>query len=88
MTTHTTRNILSGQRAGGSRHKVKYYDERLLFVIRCFSNCFTLHRNALAGKATCLDPRLLFISQTRCIARLIVYPKELFTSSQYFTFTD
>ena len=40
---------------GGSRLKVQFYDERLLFFIRI---CFVLHQNALAAQAACLDPRL------------------------------
>ena len=45
---------------GESRHKAQYYDERFFFFIRHFSNCFTLHRNALAAWAACLDLRLDF----------------------------
>ena len=33
--------------------------ESFLFFIRHFSNCFTLHCNALAAWATCLDLRLI-----------------------------
>ena len=43
----TIRFILTNK--GGSRHKAQYYGERFLFFIRHFSNCFTLHRNALSA---------------------------------------
>ena len=42
---------------GGSRHKVHHYKERVIFYVRHFSNWSTLHRNALAAWAACLDPR-------------------------------
>ena len=32
---------------GGSRHNAKYYDERVLFFLRHFSNWSSLYRNAL-----------------------------------------
>ena len=41
------------------RHKVSHYEERVIFFIRHFSSWSTLHRNALAARAACLDPRLL-----------------------------
>ena len=42
----------------GYRHKVHHYEERVIFLIGHFSNWSTLHRNALAARAACLDPHL------------------------------
>ena len=45
---------------GGSRHKEQYNsNELLIFFIRHFSNYPIFHRNALAARAACLDPRLI-----------------------------
>ena len=52
------RNFPDEQPKGGSRHEAQYYGERFLFFIRHFNNSSTLHRNALAAWAACLDPRL------------------------------
>ena len=46
---------------GGSRHKEHHHEERGIFFIRHFSNCSTLHHNALAARAACLDLRLELI---------------------------
>ena len=51
-------SIVYIQTKGGSRHKEQCYDERFLLFIRHLNDCFTLHRNALAEWAACLDPRL------------------------------
>ena len=46
---------------GGSRHKNWCMARVLPFLIRYFSNYYTLHRSDLAARAAPLDPRLLFI---------------------------
>ena len=47
-----------GQPKGGSRHKNWCMARFLSFLIRHFSNYYTLHRSDLAARATPLDPRL------------------------------
>ena len=44
---------------GGSRHKNLCMTRVLGFLIRYFSNCYTLHRSDLAERAAPLDPRLV-----------------------------
>ena len=46
---------------GGSRHKYLYMARVLGFLIRYFSNYFTLHRSDLAARAAPLDPRLIVV---------------------------
>ena len=58
---------------GGFRHKAHYYNERVILVIRHFSNCSTLHRNALAAWGACLDPRLPHLSSWRTQATTFVF---------------
>ena len=48
---------LSGLK-GGSRHKNLCMSRALSFLIRYFSNYYTLHRSVLAARAAPLDPRL------------------------------
>ena len=36
----------------------QHHDKRIVFLIKHFSNCYILHRNALAARALCLEPRL------------------------------
>ena len=43
---------------GGSRHKNWCMARVLSFLIRYFSNYYTLHRSDLAARAASLDPRL------------------------------
>ena len=43
---------------GGSRHKNLSMIRVLGFLIRYFSNYYTLHRSDLAARAAPLDPRL------------------------------
>ena len=44
---------------GGSRHKYLCMTRVLSFLIRHFSNYFTLHRSDLTTRAAPLDPRLI-----------------------------
>ena len=44
---------------GGSRHKNLCMTRVLGFLIRYFSNYYTLHRSDLAARAAPLDPRLV-----------------------------
>ena len=43
---------------GGSRHRDCCMARALSFLIRYFSNYYTLHRSDLAARAAPLDPRL------------------------------
>ena len=43
---------------GGSRHRDCFMARALGFLIRYFSNYYTLHRSDLAARAAPLDPRL------------------------------
>ena len=47
-----------GKTKGGSRHKNWCMARVLSFLIRYFSNYYTLHRSDLAARAAPLDPRL------------------------------
>ena len=55
---------------GGSRHRDCCMARALSFLIRYFSNYFTLHRSDLAARAAPLDPRL---ERTGNIAAKYVY---------------
>ena len=46
---------------GGSKHKNWCMARVLSFLIRYFSNYYTLHRSDLAARAAPLDPRLLLL---------------------------
>ena len=75
---------------GGSRHKVHHYEERVILFIRNFSNCSTLHRNALAAWAGCLYPRSIL--QVNALICLFIYilrntiHRSLTTTSSYLQF--
>ena len=49
---------------GGSRHKNWCTSRVLGFLIRYFSNYYTLHRSDLAARAAPLDPRLFLGKNT------------------------
>ena len=49
----------------GSRHKNLCMTRVLGFLIRYFSNYYTLHRSDLAARAAPLDPRLVITSQPK-----------------------
>ena len=53
---------------GGSRHKNLCMARALGFLIRYFSNYYTLHRSDLAARAAPLDPRLEFSNFFPCDA--------------------
>ena len=55
---------------GGSRHRDCCMARALSFLIRYFSNYYTLHRSDLAARAAPLDPRL---ERTGNIAAKYVY---------------
>ena len=46
---------------GGSRHRDCFMARALGFLIRYFSNYYTLHRSDLAARAAPLDPRLILL---------------------------
>ena len=50
--------LLDTHTKGGSRHKNWCMARVLSFLIRYFSNYYTLHRSDLAARAAPLDPRL------------------------------
>ena len=59
---------------GGSRHKNWCMARVLSFLIRYFSNYYTLHRSDLAARAAPLDPRL---KHTRNKKNLPIWPNEV-----------
>ena len=52
---------------GGSRHKNLYMTRVLGFLIRYFSNYYTLHRSDLAARAAPLDPHLTTVKSSRSL---------------------
>ena len=54
---------------GGSRHKNWCMARVLSFLIRYFSNHYTLHRSDLAARAAPLDPRLIHLARFFGFAR-------------------
>ena len=61
-----------GELKGGSRHKTQHYEEKVIFYIRHFCNCSIFHRDALARRAACLDPRLKRIQSSASTVNLTV----------------
>ena len=57
---------------GGSRHKNLCMTRVLGFLIRYFSNYYTLHRSDLAARAAPLDPRLAFVSKIAELTFLVI----------------
>ena len=54
-----------GYSKSGSRHKNWCMARVLSFLIRYFSNYYTLHRSDLAARAAPLDPRLYSLNQVQ-----------------------
>ena len=62
---------------GGSSHKNLCMTRVLSFLIRYFSNYYTLHRSDLAARAAPLDPRLGGLVYKVALSCLTTEPRDL-----------